>query len=692
MSQLPSSLIINNGDGDEPMSNTSGNRHFDEVLNAHLSRRSALKGTLGASIATLFGGVGLAGCATGAVGSGGQLIGFQAVPISEADTVLVPRGYKVQTFVPWGTPITGNLPAFDPLKNTGADQAHQMGSHHDGMHFFPIEGKDPYHGSSTEGLLVMNHEYVEPRYMHASAVGQKLDRNAVPALVNGKRPADECRKEINAHGVSVVHIRKGSQGQWEVVNSKFNRRITGATPMAINGPVRGTDFVRTRYSPDGTRTRGTLNNCAHGVTPWNTYMMAEENWAGYFINKVSASGRTREQSRYGVRHNESRPAASRYGWELADSGADEFARHDVSAKGANATQDYRNEANGFGWMVEFDPFNPDSTPVKRTSLGRFAHEGVVFAKAVEGKPVVCYSGDDAINEYIYKFVSKGVYRKAAGVANGALLDEGTLYVAKFNDDGTGQWLPLVFGQGPLNPTPSNQGDEPCQVCFQSQADVLVNTRLAADRLGATKMDRPEWGAIDPKTGQVYFTLTNNSRREVTDRANPRAKSRWGHIIRWAEAGNDPAATKFNWNIFLLAGPENDSMLAGKPLNKDQIFNSPDGLWFDPQGRLWIQSDISESSMNRGDYVQFGNNQMLCADPRTHELKRFLVGPVGQEITGVITTPDGKTMFVNIQHPGATTSADDFAAGKLTGTWPNMGRYARSATIVITKEDGGLIGT
>ena len=681
MSNMSSNLIIDNGDGDEPVSNHSNNRHFDDVLNAHLSRRSALKGGLGASIAALFGGVGLAGCATTAGSAGGQLMGFDAVAVSSADTVIVPKGYKVQAFIPWGTPISGNMPAFDPMKNTGADQGHQMGSHHDGMHFFPIEGQDPYSGSSTEGLLVMNHEYVEPRYMHARAVGQKLDRGGVPPLVNGKRPADECLKEINAHGVSVVHVKKGNNGQWAVVPGKLNRRITGATPMAIQGPVRGTDFVKTRYSTDGTRTRGTLNNCAHGVTPWNTYMMSEENWAGYFINKVGANGRTREQSRYGVRSNDSKPATSRYGWELADSGADEFARFDVSAKGANATQDYRNEANTFGWMVEVDPFNPDSTPVKRTALGRFAHEGVVFQPGVEGKPVVCYSGDDARNEYIYKFVSKGVYRKAAGLANGALLDEGTLYVAKFKDDGSGEWLPLVFGQGPLTP-----------FRFSSQADVLVNTRLAADTVGATKMDRPEWGAIDPKNGQVYFTLTNNSSRTATDKANPREKSRWGHIIRWAEAGNDPAATTFNWNIFLLAGPENDSQFAGKPLNKDQMFNSPDGLWFDPQGRLWIQTDISEGSMNQGDYAQFGNNQMLCADPRTNELKRFLVGPVGQEITGVITTPDGKTMFVNVQHPGATTSADDFAAGKLTGTWPQQGRYGRSATIVITKEDGGVIGT
>lgn len=681
MNRLPSNLIINNGDGDEPESNPSHNTHFDDVLQAHLSRRTALKGTLGASIGALFGGFGLAACSPKAPIPTMSLVGFGAVGISNADTVVVPTGYQTQTLVPWGTPITGNMPEFDPLSNSGADQASQVGSHHDGMHFYPIEGKDPYHGSSTEGLLVMNHEYVEPRFMHASAKGQMLSRSAVPALQNGQRPADECVKELNAHGVSIIHIRKASNGQWDVVPSRYNRRITGLTPMQISGPVSGTDFLKTKYSPDGTRTRGTLNNCAHGVTPWNTYMMAEENWAGYFINQVPASERPREQSRYGVRHNGSTPPTSRYGWELADSGAEELSRFNATAHAVSATGDYRNEPNTFGWMVEVDPFNPKSMPVKRTALGRFAHEGVVFHKGVDGQPIVCYSGDDARNEYIYKFVSKNTFQKSNGVNNGNLLDEGTLYVAKFNEDGSGVWLPLVFGQGPL------VGPD-----FQSQADVLVNTRLAADRLGATKMDRPEWGAIDPKTQQVYFTLTNNSSRTSTDAANPREKSRWGHIIRWSESNDNPAATTFQWDIFMLCGPEADSRFAGQALNADQIHNSPDGLWFDKDGRLWIQTDISEGSMNQGDYAQFGNNQMLCADPQTNELKRFLVGPLGQEITGITTTPDGTTMFINIQHPGATTEADDFAAGQLTGTWPNMGSYPRSATVVISKNDGGVIGS
>ena len=687
MNKRTCTMIIDNGDGDEPICNRSENLTFEQVLNARADRRTVLKGGLSASIALMFGGA-LSACGgSGGSSSGGggmapkSALGFDAIPVSSADNVVVPPGYRIQVLAPWGAPISGNFPAFDPLTNTGADQGNQMGSHHDGMHFFPIEGQNPYQGSSTDGLLVMNHEYVEPRFMHASAVGQELSRSAVPALVNGKRPADEVLKELNGHGVAIVRIQRQANGEWVIVPDYRNRRITGLTEMEIAGPVRGDDKVKTRFSPDGTRTRGTLNNCAHGVTPWNTYLTCEENWAGYFVNRGE---RPREHARYGVSTTN-----ARYGWDLADSGADEFVRFDVTARGDSATDDYRNEPNTFGWVVEIDPFDPASTPVKRTHLGRFAHEGVVFHEPVEGQPIVCYSGDDATNEYIYKFVSARPYQRAT--ANGSLLDEGTLYVARFNPDGTGEWLPLVWGQGPLVPQPVNQGEEADCSCFKSQADVLLNTRLAADAVGATKMDRPEWGAIDPTNGMVYFTLTNNTRRSETDPANPRANSRWGHIIRWAEDSNNPAATTFKWDIFLLAGPSSDSDFNGKPLDDNQIFNSPDGLWFDQDGRLWIQTDISESVMNTGDWAQFGNNQMLAADPVSKELRRFLTGPLGQEITGVVTSPDGKTMFINIQHPGATTTPAEFAAGTLRGTWPNIGMYPRSATVVITREDGGVIG-
>jgi secreted PhoX family phosphatase len=418
------------------------------------------------------------------------------------------------------------------------------------------------------------------------------------------------------------------------------------------------------------------------VTPWNTYMTAEENWAAYFRNGDKEADKPklpREHARYGVSINR-----GRYGWELADSSADEYVRFDASAKGASATDDYRNEPNTFGWMVEIDPFRPHSTPVKRTTLGRFAHEGVVFAPPVEGRPVVCYSGDDAANEYIYKFVSAQPYSRAT--AGGHLLDRGTLYVARFNDDGSGEWIALAHGQNGLT---TENG-------FRDQADILVNTRTAADFVKATQMDRPEWGAVEPGTGAVYFTLTSNTRRapEQVNRPNPRANNEFGHIIRWSEDGNNHAATRFKWDLFVLGGDaESGRERSGKPLDDGNLFACPDGLWFDAQGRLWIQTDIGEAEQLKGPYEPFGNNAMLCADPKTGEVRRFLTGPIGQEITGVVTTPDGKTMFINVQHPGATTTPEDFAEGRGDSHWPDGGSaMPRSATVVITKTDGGVIGT
>lgn len=660
--------------GDEPMCNASGNRAFEDVAQAYLSRRSLFAGVGAFAIAAAFSGSARGQSATAAEVKGpSSLLGFEPVAPGTADGVSVPKGYRTQVLAAWGEPVSGSGAAFSQ-GSSGADQANQVGMHHDGMHFYPING------SSTDGLLVINHEYVEPRLLHAAYAGKAIGPDDV-IVENGARDADQVLKEINAHGVSVLRVTRGADGQWRIREDARARRITGRTPMEFSGPVRGSDFLKTKYSPDGSRVRGTLNNCAHGVTPWNTYMTAEENWASYFRNGSQADGKPalpREHARYGVR-----PTRSRYAWELAASKDDEFIRFDATPAGADAPHDYRNEPNGFGWMVEVDPFNPSAMPVKRTALGRFAHEGVVFAPAVEGRPVVCYSGDDAQFEYIYKFVSAKPYQ--AATANGALLDEGVLYVAKFNDDGSGEWLPLVHGQGALT----------TQNGFANQADVLINTRLAADRMGATKMDRPEWGAVDPRNGDVYFTLTNNTRRSETDRnaANPRAGNAFGQIIRWTEQNSDHAAKRFAWNLFVLAGDSADSRdVKGNPLNADAAHACPDGLWFDASGRLWIQTDIGESAMYRGKLQQFGSNQMLAADPVTGEIRRFLVGPVGQEITGVTTTPDGRTMFINVQHPGATTSAENFAAGKFSSNWPDgAGRIPRSATVVITREDNGVIG-
>jgi hypothetical protein len=656
--------------GDERPSNWSSNPTFYDVCDVRFSRRGVLAGGLATAIASVF--ATPFGGAARAQTSASALLGFEPIMVSEADTIAVPPGYRTQVIVAAGTPITGSMPA-QSFAGTGEEQAMQIGHHHDGMHYFPIEG------SSTDGLLVMNHEYIEPRYLHEAFRGQALDSGGVVFDDDGLRDADQVLKEINAHGVSVARIQRGADGAWAVVEDPLNRRVTGLTPMEIAGPVRGSDHVKTKYSPDGTMTRGTLNNCAHGVTPWNTYMAAEENWAGYFLN--ADAEQPREHARYGVADE---APGDRYGWHLAAGQADEFVRFDASAKGASATEDYRNEPNTYGWMVEVDPFDPEAAPVKRTFLGRFAHEGVVFANPVEGQPVVCYSGDDSRFEYIYKFVSAAPFQ--AGVTRGDVLDEGTLYVARFNDDGTGEWLALAPGENGL--TPENG--------FADLADILVNTRLAGDQAGATKMDRPEWGAVDPNDGTVYFTLTNNTRRIQTqvDMANPRAVNQFGHIIRWRETGGDAAATTFDWDLYVIAGdPTQSATAAGEALDDTNLFACPDGLAFDAAGRLWIQTDIGEEQQNQGDFAQFGNNQMLCGDPNTGEIRRFLTGPIGQEITGVVLTPDGTSMFINVQHPGATTTAEEYAADTHKSHWPDGGTvWPRSATVVITREDGGVVGS
>ncbi|WP_303290521.1 PhoX family phosphatase [Marinobacter sp. SS5-14b] len=661
----------------EPVVNHSENTPFHEVLSTRMQRRTVMKGTVGAALASVMG-LGLAGCgsdsdddSTGDINAEARdpqatALGFKAVPVSNANTVVVPEGYTAEAFLPWGTPLTGSYPEFfADASNGGADQEQQVGMHHDGVHFFPIDL--PAGGnSSSEGLLVMNHEYINQKALHANGPVKAQDNGGV-------RPADQVRKEIAAHGVSVVHIKRDGNGVWDVVRNGLNRRVTGGTEIDISGPLKGYSKLVTPFSPNATATRGTLNNCAMGATPWGTYLTAEENWHGYFANKGS---RPKEQVRHGV------GSASRYDWELADTGEDQYIRFDVTpVENGSAETDYRNEANTFGFMVEIDPFSPETNPVKRTALGRFGHEGVIFGPVEEGKPVVCYSGDDSRFEYIYKFVSDQPYY--ADTANGSLLDTGTLYVARFNDDGSGEWLPLSLDDAGFKAkvdaaaargTVGGIGFNG----FENQADVILNTRLAADIAGATPMDRPEWGAVDPVSGEVYFTLTNNSERleSQTNGANPVAGNTTGHIIRWTPAGDDHTSGSFDWDIFVFAGEQGTETVVDDQvivaLTDDNIFNSPDGLWFDYNGRLWIQTDGSDDA-------PYQNNMMLAANPVTREIKRFFVGPQGCEVTGVVTTPDSKTMFVNIQHPEKD--------------WPfgTEGDHPRDAVVIVTRDDGGVIG-
>jgi uncharacterized protein len=630
-------------------SNRSSNPTIHEI--SEPSRRTLLRGGLAAAasgmLAPLAAAPLLAACAGGAT-RGAPLLGFRSVPVSTADQVTVPEGYEARVIARWGEPVglAGRDPAFRlDAGNTAAEQEVQLGMHHDGIHYFARDG-------SASGLLVMNHEYADDGLLHTD--GMKT------------WSAEKVRKAQAAHGVSVVEVAR-EDGGWRVVRpSRWARRITAATPMRVAGPAAGHPLLRTAADPDGRRVLGTLNNCASGITPWGTYLTCEENFVFYFKGPERPDP---HQTRWGLRRGD--PVG--YRWHEHDERFD-------------ATR-HPNELNRFGWVVEIDPFDPASTPVKRTALGRAAHEGATVAVTRGGHAVV-YMGEDARFEYIYKFVSRDPVRPGGAAANAELLDHGTLYVARFDADGRGRWLPLTHGTGPLT---AGNG-------FADTGEVLVKSRQASDLVGATKMDRPEWIAVD-RAGWVYCTLTNNSNRggdklPGPDAANPRANNTMGHIIRWKEDG-DFDGTTFGWNHFVLAGDPRNERAEAKGDVKGDPFGCPDGLWVDGRGVLWVQTDMSTSAMGKGDLAGLGHNCMLAADPGTGEIRRFLVGPAGCEITGITGTPDGRTLFVNIQHPGESPSErSDPEQPRRISNWPDhdpAGR-PRSATVVIRKLDGGPIGT
>ena len=638
---------------DDTISNPSRNPTFDEV---NAERRALLKGSL-AGGALALAGIPFAGCAAtpGPAGAAAKPAtpGFVPVAPSKADAIVVPEGYEAYVLYAWGDPVSDG-PAFrQDASNTAADQAGQAGMHHDALHYFAmVEGSAL---SSTHGLLVVNHEYTDDGLLHADGMRTWT--------------AEKVAKSQAAHGVSVVEARVVG-GRWTIVRpSRYARRVTGTTPIRVSGPAAGDAAMRTRDDASGLAVLGTINNCAHGVTPWGTYLACEENFNGYFVN---ASGSLPpEHRRYGI-------TAKGFGYRWH-----EFDERFDAAK-------HPNEPNRFGWVVEVDPWDPRSTPVKRTALGRFKHEGATVALAADGR-VVVYMGDDERFEYVYKFVSSGRYRPGEREANRALLDEGVLHVARFDADGTGRWLPLVHGQGPL--TAANG--------FASQADVLIRARSAGDALGATKMDRPEWIAVSPQGNDVYCTMTNNSQRGAKDRpgvdaANPRAANVFGHVVRWREAGGDPGSiVPFRWDIFARCGDPAHADAGKRGDVRGDAYGSPDGLWFDPRGLLWIQTDVSTSTLNKGDYANLGNNMMLAADVATGETRRFLVGPAGCEVTGVVMTPDLTTMFVDIQHPGESPSERaDPDRPKAISSWPDgpSGGRPRSATIVVRRRDGGIVGS
>lgn len=585
------------------------------------------------------------------------LPGFRAVPATQHDGITLPPGYEAAVLYPWGAPtgIAGAMPSGPPGPGqSAADQAVQAGMHHDGMHFFPLDA------TGARGLLVLNHEYTDDRLLHGG------DGQA--------RSAEAVRKSLHAMGVSIIEVQRTATGWVQVLPSRYARRIHGDTPLRIAGPAAGTPALRTAANPAGDAVRGTLANCAMGVTPWGTYLTCEENFHGYFGGPpAAAADATIAQRRY-----RTVPGAQWNSYWHFDERFD-LTRHP-------------NEPHRFGWVVEIDPFDPDSVPVKRTALGRKAQESATCTVTKDGR-VAVYMGDDAAFEYVYKFVSTQRVQPgtdaAARAANRQLLDDGTLYVARYDADGRGAWLALTHGRAGLDAAAG----------FADAAAVLVHARLAADAVGATPMDRPEWIAIHPQDGEVYLALSNNSQRgapghPAADAANPRAGNLSGGILRWREDGGDAASTGFAWNHFVLAGdPAEPASGTRYPDAGADLFGSPDGLHFDSAGLLWIQTDMSGPRIGKPPYAALGNNQMLCANPATGRIRRFLVGPAGCEVTGCVLTPDRRALFVNIQHPGERRNERSGLPGS---AWPDGGAPGstppRSATVVVRRTDGGIVGT
>jgi secreted PhoX family phosphatase len=556
---------------------------------------------------------------------------FESVAASTADDVVLPEGFKWNPLVSWGDPLSSNMPEFQNAASMSAQiQSLCFGDNNDGMKHFKVDGHE---------LLVINNEYVNfPSFFGHY---KKL------------RPqnADDIQSTQQAVGVSIVEI-KSDQNGWKIVqDSPFNRRITATSPMEITGPARGHAWVRTQADPKGEQSLGTWANCGSGKTPWGTYLTCEENFNGYYASEQEVD-RSEAFKRYGISSK-----GYGYDWHLIDE------RFDIAKT--------PNEPNRSGYVVEINPEDPSSRPKKRTALGRFKHENAEMVLAEDGR-IVVYMGDDERGEYLYRYVSNNAYHAEADIDD--LMENGILYVAKFHEQGLGRWLPL---------TPETTG--------MSHAEICIHTRLAASKVGATTMDRPEWVAVNPMQADVFCALTNNKQRGVkTNKGgdaqpvggpNPRAENHYGQVLRWQPEKSDHGLDRFKWNLFLLAGNpdiyEKGELRGSSNIHAGNMFNSPDGVHFDSQGKLWIQTDGKYN--NEGDFEGMGNNQMLLASPKTGEIKRFMVGPVGCEVTGFAHSSDGKTLFVGIQHPDKSEGSR-FPDGKL----------ARSTVIAIWHRDGHVI--
>lgn len=686
-------------------SNSSNNVEFANIMQVRIDRRGVLKGGAGLTALAMFGGFPLAGCHSVSPSATAMLnrlqsLKFTPVPHYTGDEMLVADGYQARAFLHLGEPIKNGVEPFnDDRDHDGESFAYRMGDNHDGMWFFGLKNDKYDAKESNHALLAMNHEYTNANlHPHGEAGFRTQDDSDADKIFAKRRLGEDVRREVYAHGVSVVELVRAKDGSYDLVkNSRFNRRYHSASEVRFSGAAKGSSLLATKYDPQGMRTRGINNQCGAGCSPWGTYLTTEENFLNVFARgddkAVIGEQADIAKTRYGLKANST---GGGYLWHTPnehEKSADEWARWNATAKGGSAQEDYRHAFHGFGYITEIDPFDVGGTPIKRTSLGRFAHENCAFAKAVEGKPIVIYMGDDARGEYIYKFVSSTLWDSkdvGRGVSAGdKYLDSGNLYVARFNEDGSGEWLLLQHGKI------RHKNYE-----FADQADVVIHARLAADAVGATKMDRPEWVSVSPITGEVYVTLTNNSKRteESTNAANPRSYDDkgnvHGHIIRWRERENNA----FDWDIYLFGAPNVHAQNLSN-LSAQNDFSSPDGLYFDPRGVLWIQTDDSVYTATTncmllaalpshvGDGAPIttsaGEITLLGAPATEHTLKRFFVGPRGCEITGITMAPDLRTLFINIQHPGEDNP--DVHWGAVAG-----GHVPRSATVMINKKDGGVI--
>jgi secreted PhoX family phosphatase len=626
---------------------------FDALARARLSRRDILRGS--AALAAAFSLP--AGCAAPRK-SDPSTLRFEGLAQGVDDRMHVAAGHSAQVVLAWGDPVLPGAPRFSVASQSAETQRLQFGTENDFLAFVPLPMGS---NSSTRGLLCANHEGSRLHMMMPGFAGE------AEALARATRAQVEC--EMSAQGHSVVEIEL-VDGRWTPVpGSALNRRFDALhTVLRVSGPAAGSERLRTREDPSGTRVTGTFNNCAGGVTPWGTVLVCEENINQVFSGSARGTREARNHDRMGV------------GAELEYAWAAHHERFVVERE--------LNEANRHGWVVEYDPHDPSFEPVKRTALGRFKHEGATCAVDPDGR-VVVYMGDDDEDEHIYRWTSARAWNPNERAANRDLLDDGVLHVARFDEDGTIEWLPLVHGHGPLD---GSNG-------FESQADVLIEARTAATLLGATPMDRPEDVEANPRTGKVYAMLTNNTRRKEADAANPRARNKHGHVLeldppRDRQGRALHAADKFAWEVFLLGGDPNDAEQPGEyhaGVDAGGWLTCPDNCTFDPRGRLWIATD-------GGARLGIADGVWACdVDGEGRALtKRFFRAPVGAEVCGPCFTPDGSTLFVAVQHPGesdARGNARGVHHGAPTSRFPDHDPALppRSAVVALRRIDGGALG-